>query len=598
MSSELLLQLQPLLLIEELKKHQLKSLERQNQLGNESKTDATDSYCKYEEFMKQEHDYYYKKAKELKTLCQTFVQKQRLFISELKINPEALDSLISNHNNHNNSTCQYLRKNQLLISEITQVIAIVQTHNDGLSQLIREFELVESSLLSEKQVELYNLSKHLQILLKELESLPYSNLEGGGTTAAAAQDSAVLVLVRQPFPGIIKRFKYIQNEEFIVEMLPSSNFPYTYSKLKVHCLASPSIISNLGSCNINNNQNNQNNSIDQLLPPLTSQSSVSQHQQENSSSTTNNNSFSSTTPSSSILPPILTQPNSPPSPKPKSSLLEQQTFDMLLEGSRYIAKVPLKFIKGTTQFSTLKFSLNLIHKTTKEQVTIETEESEKFISFVNDSQWVEYFCLLLKEEIYLMENDRYLRTVASHYKVVTTIQKYFHLCLKIYKRSIHPYMPLPIEPLINLLNQVSEYQQLTIDQFDSFISILSPSFKVLKYQKHAIDLWNHGLIFLFLTNEKAKEYLNNVQGRFLLQFSSSHPYCWVIKYFDEGLVKDILVDMKNDLAGDRSNKSLVNYIELNLGNDKFKEICQYDYKQNIIQFVNKDEIINSIKQKQ
>eukprot|EP01133_Synstelium_polycarpum_P014390 gene14390-16982_t len=482
-------QLQPFLLHEELKQHQAASLLQQYKQQN------------VDQYLKLEDEYYVRKAKELRTLCCQFVQNQRDFVTAIDFNPEF-------------DTPQA----QALAAELQLSMAIIRTLHDSVTQLAREYEFVVSYNLLNRLDELSNVARHLAVLLRELESL----------CTGCGCPGAVLIIARQPFPGILKRYKQIPADELVVEMLTTSQFPYTYGKLKIHHAADNSI-----------------------------------NYTPNKKMTTN-------------------------------QLFESQTFDIQLENNRYLAKVPIKFIVGTTQFSQISFSLNLIHKSTKHQVVIETERSDKFISFVNDSQWVEYFILLLKEEIYYIEEGKYLYEEVSHTRVISILEKYFHLCLRIYKRSTSHHRPLPIEPLKALLNKISE-NKISIPQFDTFMSILAPSLKVIKYQRHVLELWSQGLIFYFIDNEEVKQYLLGKEKRFLLQFSPDHPYIWIVKYCSGGEIKEMHIDMKIDLTGDRSSKSVVNYIETNPEFAELTEICQYDYKLNTISFVNKEETLNLVK---
>ncbi|EFA75887.1 hypothetical protein PPL_10459 [Heterostelium album PN500] len=511
-------QLQPLLLLDELRQHQLASVERQKSLVGGGTTE-------FDCYLAEEEEYYVKKAKELRVMCASFVQHQRTFVGAIDFNPE-FDT-------------QYA---MALAQEISQGITIIRTFVDCIRQLVFHAEFVVSYNLLHKCVDLENLSRHLAILLKEIESFQQS---GVGCPAA------VLVYSRQPFPGILKRYKQIPADEMIVEMLTTSQFPYTYGKLKIHHL---------------NNQSTQYHHNHSLIPNNNSNSNI--NSSSSSSNNINSSNSSSSINSSSCSNSIKHNNNN----NNKNNLFEQQTFDIQLEGSRYLAKVPIKLMHGTTQFSSLGFSLNLIHKSTKHQVLIETEPSDKFIAFVNDSQWVQYFSLLLKEEIYLLDKEQYVYEKVSHSRIINILQKYFHLCLKIYKRMTSHHRPLPIEPLKSMLNKISD--KLTIEQFDKFMSVLSPSLKVIKYQRHAKDLWNQGLIFYYIEKE---------------EFSLDHAYCWMIKYFSGGEIKEIIVDMKTDLTGDRQTKSIINYIDSNL--QDFTEICQFDYRNNTISFVNKDEIL-------
>ncbi|EGG20213.1 hypothetical protein DFA_07334 [Cavenderia fasciculata] len=581
--------LQPVMMLEELKQHYRTSEQQQRYLQqldeeldepcswSDSETATTLSstntessssiynLASWDDFLKQENDYYTKKCKELKFVCSSFVQKQRAFVSQIDFNPDFDREEASQ-----------------LAQEMHQAITIVHTIQASVSQLIRQAQFVVTHSLTSKLADLENMASHMGILGVELQAMVQT-----GTGCP----SAVLVFARQPFPGILKRYKQIGSDEFVVELLTTAQFPFTYGKLRlVHCDEVQSL------CLTDKRTNNKEKTSAPLTTPV----------------------------NSTAAPP---------------NMIEQQWFDIQVENGRFLAKIPIKLMQGTTRFTSFKCSLALIHKSTKHQVAIETSLSDRFISFVNDQQWIEHFALLVKEEIFLLENGQYLYEQVSHSRILDILLKYFHLCLKIYKRTNSSHRSLPIEPLKLLLNRISK-TKLNILQFDQFFSILTPVFKVIKYQRHALDLWGQGLLYLFIDQDEVRQLLltstklsntignsiidnnNNTQNnqptecinnndnndkkgkcRFLIQFSVEHPYSWVIKYVEQEIIsslsseppqiKELIIDMKKDLTGDRSNKSIVTYLENNLPN--FSEICQYDYKQNNYSIILRDEIFAQIK---
>ncbi|EGC28560.1 hypothetical protein DICPUDRAFT_100099 [Dictyostelium purpureum] len=664
MSDDLLQQLQPLLLIDELKQHQIQSVNKQKQLKDLTTYNAKT----IDQFMKDEHDYYSKKSKELKLLSSNFIARQNRLISQgFSISQEYSDNTNKTGDQvYEQQTQHVLQATALLIQEIAQTITIISTLISSIEQLELQFEFVVTHSLQQKLLELNNLSKHLSILLKELEkfSVSFSNTIESNSPLQLETDgfnSAVLVFTRQPFPGLIKRYKQMQLDELTIEMLTTSHFPYTYSKLKIIFENVSLNPSNATTSNNNNSNNNNSNPASQTNTPSSSPLSSSGNNNIPSVSDSNNNinnSNNNITNSGNvnIIPSSNIQDNNNNNnnindDNQSLELVEQNSFDLFPSenSNRFISRIPLKFVRGTARFSKLKFSICLIHKVTKEQFNIETDLSESFIVFNNDSQWVDFFCELLKNEIFLKQDNinvslsnqinllslqppqqkqedsplrvsseeskqhkqEYFYTKVNHLRVIKTIQKYFTVCLNIRKSLLQQYYPFPNESLQYLLNQISE-NIISCDEFDSFISILSPVFKVIKYQKNVIDLWNLGVIFTFISNDKVKELLlSNISNtsnidptkRFLIQFSENHPFCWVIKYLVPSIepqpqslqslyeVREIYIDMKTDLPGDRSNKSILTFIETNKNLlNNLKEVCQNDLKQNQVRFIKKEEV--------
>eukprot|EP01112_Ceratiomyxa_fruticulosa_P020394 TRINITY_DN6922_c0_g1_i1.p1 TRINITY_DN6922_c0_g1~~TRINITY_DN6922_c0_g1_i1.p1 ORF type:complete len:681 (+),score=166.17 TRINITY_DN6922_c0_g1_i1:74-2116(+) len=373
---------------------------------------------------------------------------------------------------------------KVLDSENLQMRVQIEAFTKGLKEMEKQFILEPSQLyrmdhilqdlrVQQKQLEIYHSELTQSITLYPPYTpliLPSHSTHHSSSTPPNDPHSrchCALVITKQPFPMVISKFKQLQEEQLIVQMLTGA----------------ATTVETMGNVRVE---------IESLGKAVTKQGVGS---------------------SSNTSAPIKKQID-----------YDQQPLDQ----TRGIARFPIKFMTGTRKSCvSLRFAVNVkISGTGVPPITatVLSHPSQPFIVITNDCQWECSEGSLLKNEVFLDVGEvtwSYFVNVLQRHFLKATRQSVVQPARPLSHFDFQ-YLSSKFFGMKSTVNHKS---------FDNFWNWFGKALQTLRYKRHISTLWQNGLVFMFMTRDKVNQILQGQEpGTFVILFSEIYPGQLEISY--------------------------------------------------------------------
>jgi len=398
-----------------------------------------------------------------------------------------------------------------------------------LAQLLAEFHLQPRDLhvLRSVREQLAIIRAQLALYRLELQFLQQPQGSSSSSSAAARPPPlAALVIVRQPFPVVVKQHKQLGRDELEVRLLLGAT---------VRALACSPVRASI-----------------QGMPRSATAAITGT---ERAAGGTGASSSAATVSVASVS-------GSGATDKP---LLNHDSHELDL--GTLTAHMPLTFLEGTRKYAvqvvfsaevTLAYPLpaprartaalkaSQQHQQQHQQqlvVSLQSEPSRPLMVMTNQKQWEDCERYLLHREAFGDSAD------VSWHHFANTLQSHFLVATK--QEAAQPQRPLSSFDFAYLHNQFfGNRPRVRAREFDAFWAWYGKSMQLLRYQRHIGQLWIAGLIYGYMSRDDVAAALRDQPpGTFVVRFAERHAGQFAIGYISsDGQLRHYLVK-PTDTAG-------------------------------------------------